>query len=117
MQDALTLLFGQKLPAPVEGALEKLLVLDRFDQLYNEVRQRSGGASFVETFLEAMNVHPAVSEGDLKWVPKNGPVVVVANHPFGMVEGAVLAALLGRIRPDVKILANRFLATLPEARQ
>jgi len=41
-------------------------------------------------------------------------VVVVANHPFGMVEGAVLGALLHRVRPDFKFLANSLLASIPE---
>ena len=117
MQDALTLLFGEKLPAPVQGALGKLLLLDRFNELYDEVRRKSGGQSFVEQFLETMHVRPTVSATDLEWVPKSGPVVAVANHPFGLVEGAVLAAMLGAVRADVKILANHMLASLPEARK
>ena len=37
MRDALATLFGQKLPAPVEGAIEKLLRLDRLDRLWEDV--------------------------------------------------------------------------------
>ena len=111
------MLFGQKLPAPLESVLERLLVLDRFNQLYEQVRRGPGEHSFAGRFLEAMHVCPAVSEMDLRCVPKDGPVVAVANHPFGLMEGALLAALLGAIRPDVKILANRFLETLAEARK
>jgi putative hemolysin len=117
MQEALTSLFGEKLPAPILGALEKLLVLDRFNELFDEVRRQSDGQPFVERFLETMHVRPSVSETDLAWVPKSGPVVAVANHPFGLVEGAVLVSLLGKVRPDVKILANHLLASLPEARK
>ena len=64
-----------------------------------------------------MNVRPTVSDSDLRWVPKAGPVVAVANHPFGLVEGAVLASLLKAIRPDVKLLANHFLGMFEEVRQ
>jgi putative hemolysin len=116
MQDALKVLFGQNLPAPIEGALEKLLVLDRFERLYQSVGRIGDERSFVDRFLDAMNVRPSVSQIDLQLIPRDGPVVAVANHPFGLVEGTVLAALLGSIRPDVKILANRLLETLPEAR-
>lgn len=116
MQDAITLLFGEKLPAPLLGALEKLLVLDRFNALYDQVRRKSAG-HFVEGFLDALHVRPTISPADLECVPKSGPVVAVANHPFGLVEGAVLAAMLGAVRPDVKILANHLLASLPEARK
>jgi len=111
------MLLGQKLPAPFENALERLLVLDRFDQLYEEVRTSSRELPFVERFLETMNVRPEVSASDLQLVPKTGPVIVVANHPFGVIEGAVLATLLSTVRSDVKIMANRFLAPLPEARE
>ena len=111
------MLFGDKLPAPIQGALGKLLLLDRFNELYDEVRRKSGGQSFVERFLETMHVRPTVSGADLQLVPKSGPVVAVANHPFGLVEGAVLAAMLGAVRADVKILANHLLASLPEARK
>jgi hypothetical protein len=38
---------------------------------------------------------------------------LVANHPFGLVEGAILSALLRRVRPDVKFLANLLLAGIP----
>jgi len=114
MQDALTLLFGEKLPAPILSALQKLLVLDRFNELCDQVRRKSDGQSFVDRFLETMHVSPSVSQVDLEYVPKSGPVVAVANHPFGLVEGAVLASMLGVVRADVKILANHLLAPLPE---
>src|SRR6202030_2028570 len=116
MRDALTMLFGQKLPAPLEGTLERLLVLDRFNDLYEQVRKNGGERSFLERFLETMNVHPKVSPSDLLLVPKQGPVVAVANHPFGLIEGAILGSLLATVRPDVKVMANHLLSTLPEAR-
>lgn len=111
------MLFGQKLPAPLEVTLERLLVLDRFNDLYEQVQKNAGEHCFLKRFLEAMNVRPRVSDSDLLLVTKEGPVVAVANHPFGLIEGAILAALLGTVRPDVKVMANYLLATLPEARQ
>jgi putative hemolysin len=117
VQEALTRLFGHKLPAPIQGALEKLLVLDRFSELYDQVRRSSDEKCFPARFLDAIHVTPTVLEPDLQWLPKDGPVVAVANHPFGLVEGAVLATMLGAVRPDVKILANHILAALPETQK
>lgn len=63
------MLFGQKLPAPLEGTLERLLVLDRFNDLYEQVRKNAGEHCFLKRFLEAMNVRPRVSNSDLSLVP------------------------------------------------
>src|SRR5580698_3462389 len=115
MQDALATLFGPKLPAPIEGALERLLVLDRFQTFFEGLRQAADTRPLLERTLAALNVRPLISALDLALVPKHGPVIAVANHPFGLMEGAILATLLGSVRPDVKILANHMLRNLPGA--
>jgi putative hemolysin len=115
MQDALATLFGPKLPAPIEGALERLLVLDRFQTFFEGLRQAADTRPLLERTLAALNVRPLISARDLALVPKHGPVIAVANHPFGLMEGAILATLLGSVRPDVKILANHMLRNLPGA--
>jgi putative hemolysin len=117
MRDALTMLFGKNLPAPLESTLERLLVLDRFNDLYEQVRKTGGEHCFLDRFLETMNVRPRISASDLLLVPKDGPVVAVANHPFGLIEGAILGSVLATVRPDVKVMANHLLAALPEASQ
>ncbi|MGA2882714.1 MAG: lysophospholipid acyltransferase family protein [Bryobacteraceae bacterium] len=114
MRDVLGTMLGHKLPAPVEGAIEKLLLMDRFNRLYGDTPD-PGAAPIAERSLELLNVHPQVSERDLALIPKHGPVVVVANHPFGLIEGAILASVLQAQRADVKIMANHLLAGMPEA--
>ena len=115
MQDALAALFGPKLPASIGVALERLLVLDRFHSFFEELQCTAGGRPMLECTLDALNVRPLVSARDLALVPKAGPVVAVANHPFGLLEGAILATMLRRVRPDVKIMANHWLSHLPDA--
>ena len=48
--------------------------------------------------------------------PCQGPLVVVANHPYGGIEGVILAALLRSVRSDVKVMANVVLCSFPGLR-
>ena len=50
-----------------------------------------------------------ITEDDLNKIPPTGPIMVVANHPFGGVDGLILGAVLTQARPDVRLLANELL--------
>ena len=119
--------FRVELPAPhpvwqptarfTAGALEHLLQLSRMKQLYGELRERPDTRFFPERILDFMGVRTAVPAADLAEVPRTGPVVVVANHPFGGIEGVVLARIFHAVRPDMRVLANSLLARVPELRE
>ena len=53
-----------------------------------------------------------ISANDQARAPSEGPLVVVANHPFGAVEGIILASILLKKRSDIKIMANFLLGGL-----
>jgi putative hemolysin len=57
-----------------------------------------------------------ITDSDLERIPKTGPVVVVANHPFGILEGVLLGSLLPRCRKDLRFVANSLLYNIPEIR-
>jgi len=92
---------------------EKLLFLDRLRDLYERARTPTG-RPILENLLNELQISYQVDPKDLDGIPKTGPVVVVANHPFGMLEGAILGTMLPRVRRDVKIMANYLLGGLPE---
>ncbi len=55
-----------------------------------------------------------VTDGDLQQLPDEGPVIVVANHPLGGLEGMLLARELLQKRSDIKVLTNELLLKFPE---
>jgi putative hemolysin len=98
------------------GLAGKLAPVGKVRDLYRRV-QRSRDGFRLETLLSEMRVGLRVDAADQLRIPVSGPVVVVANHPYGMLDGAILAVLLMRVRPDVKVLTNFLLADVPELKR
>lgn len=92
------------------GPFERLLAIDKVKRKYAPLADLDDPVRFCEESLKVLEVTYQVSDTDLERIPTTGPVVVVANHPFGGIEGLVLGALLGRRRPDVRIMANYLLS-------
>ena len=105
-----------KLLPAVSGALERVLLFDQLSALYGRALHLEDSRAFHEKLLQELGVHYEVSPGDLARIPRDGPVVVTANHPFGAVEGIILVAVLRSVRPDVKVMANFLLGSIPELR-
>jgi putative hemolysin len=102
--------------AGLPGLASRFLPLDQAQELYARVRraQEITDGSVLEALLREMEVDLRVHPADLERIPRKGPVVAIANHPYGMLDGAVLAVLLSRVRSDVKILTNFILKDVPE---
>ena len=111
-------LFSPALPPPLRtvmgAAVGKALALDHINRIYRSAATSDASVHFLDRVLDSMKVQPQVAESDLARIPRTGPVVVVANHPFGGIEGIVLGALLRRVRPDMKIMANYLLRSVPD---
>jgi putative hemolysin len=95
--------------------LEKALALNTLRTLYRQTREMTAG-SFPARALRALDVAVDADAVDLAHIPAEGPLVVAANHPHGALDGLVLATAVERVRPDVKLVANRSLARIPELR-
>lgn len=88
--------------------------LSQLERYYQQRPTTRDGFEFMRYTLEALNVHYQVDRGRVEQIPAQGPVVIVANHPLGAIEGVILADLVGQVRKDVKVLANQLLKRLPE---
>ena len=97
--------------------LEHLLGLRVMNGVYARVYRMPHDIPFCDRTLQAVGVRAGFTDDDLARIPKEGPVVVVANHPFGGIEGIILLSVLRRVRPDVKAMANYLLAAIPDMRE
>lgn len=107
---------GQKVFSRLRHPLESIVALDRLETAYAAIAGEQDCVRFIEAAFRALDIRWEVSETDRSRIPRQGPAIVVANHPFGGVEGLVLIDLLKSIRPDVKVMANHILARIPQLR-
>lgn len=79
------------------------------------------GAPFGPPFWPAAIRHMGIEIGtppeEIARIPRDGPLVVVANHPHGLVDGMVMAEMINRVRSDFKILTRSLLTGIPEVAQ
>ena len=75
------------------------------------------GQPFFTKAIDAMGIEIQTSADRVKDIPATGPLVVVSNHPHGLVDGLILAELIGRVRTDYKILTRSLLTGVQEIEQ
>ncbi len=107
-----------KLFSLVRKPLEHVLAFPRMNRAYTDIRQMTDNRPFSDKVLDKLNVRYDLADEDLSriLIPV-GPVIIVANHPFGGIEGLILASLLRSLRCDVKFMANYLLHAIPEMRE
>lgn len=96
---------------------DMLLGLKKMDRFYRKHKLPGlDKISFIQTLLRGLGVEFSFDYSELERIPAAGRVLVTSNHPFGGIEGIILAYLLWRVRPDIKILANLALGFIYELR-
>jgi len=114
-------------PTPRVAALQRLvwpllrrvLRIDQLDEIYRYGAETSAGKgtdTFETDTLEGMRVTWEVNDDDLAAIPDTGPVLVIANHPFGMIEGVAMGHFVKGRRNDYKVLGTDALGMFPALR-
>jgi putative hemolysin len=116
--------FSFDLPSSLTGRAAAIIARPLLDLLGGFGRLRELYAALPpgpdETFpdraLEALAIDVSAAPSEVAQIPHAGPVIIAANHPRGALDGLVLAALMRRVRPDARLLANFVLSRIPEMR-
>jgi putative hemolysin len=98
--------------APV---LDRLIGIKKLNHIYTE--QNFAGLDkqdFSDKLLDVLGVRILSADKVLKKIPKTGKCIVVCNHPYGMIEGVIIANLLTNYRKDTKVMANIALKVFKE---
>lgn len=102
-------------PRVLASALESLLGLKPLAKVYDRRPRDLSPFEFLDYALEALGVDIAIDQaGLLEEIPRDGPVLIVANHPLGGLEGMAIAKVIGKYRPDLQVLTNELLRLIPE---
>jgi len=86
--------------------------------LYDEHRANPvPGESFWDAAVRKLELKLVFNEAGLESWPKAGPLVVVSNHPYGVLDGVVICHLVAKVRQDFRVLTNSVLYRAEEARE
>lgn len=90
---------------------QKIVHEDKINQFLEE-NNHLEGLEFVEAVLDYFKFDFSYSSNDIENIPSTGRVVIVSNHPLGALDALCLLKLISKVRKDVKIVANDFLADI-----
>lgn len=102
-------------PAWQRSLLRTLLFEKEFKQFAADYPHLKG-LDLIEQVVDYFNLSCELVDGDLENIPSQGPVVLVANHPIGSLDGLVLLRAVAAVRPDVKVVASQLLTYIEPLR-
>jgi putative hemolysin len=97
--------------------IELLTGARKVNRLYRDAAEAvRRGEDVWKAALDGLGVHLQLYGASLHNAPKTGPLIVIANHPFGLIDGLAICYLVSRFRSDYKIMINQVLEQVPEIR-
>ncbi|MCE8536128.1 lysophospholipid acyltransferase family protein [Ruegeria pomeroyi] len=70
-------------------------------------REVARGRDFWAVMAERYGLTLDVVGGELANIPQDGPLILIANHPYGILDGLMMGHILSHTRGDFRIIANR----------
>lgn len=88
----------------MENTTGRMRLIKRADGYDAEVRR---GRDFWQVMVERFGLDLKVVGGSLSNIPAEGPVILIANHPYGILDGLIMGHILAEARGDFRILAHQ----------
>ncbi|MGM0621225.1 MAG: GNAT family N-acyltransferase [Bacteroidota bacterium] len=82
-----------------------ILRFNKLNKIYEQIATKEG-IEFIDEIIRILEFKIEFDENELKRIPSEGPLIVVANHPLGGFDGLLLVKYLSKVRPDVKVIGN-----------
>lgn len=102
---------GRALIRVMENVTGRISLIKRARGYEQEVAQ---GRDFWQVIVERYGLSLEVVGGSLDNIPKDGPVILIANHPYGILDGLMMGHILSVVRGDFRILAHRIFRKAPD---
>ena len=91
--------------------LMRMLSIDKVNDLYDR-NSSVMGPDFAEAVLEDIGMKYEIFNREVLEHLPDGPFITISNHPYGHIDGVMLVDLFGHIRPDFKVMVNKFLGRI-----
>ena len=104
--------FAQRL---IIKTIERVTGKKKLENLYNQYsKDNNNPQAFWSDILNVMNIRFKNKSKNKIIIPENGPLMIIANHPFGIVDGLILCSIVSKVRNDFKIMTHETLKFLPQ---
>jgi len=95
---------GRAMIRLMENTTGRLRLIKRAEGYEDEV---AAGRDFWQVMVERYGLSLKIAGGSLADIPRDGPLVLIANHPYGILDGLMMGHILSTLRGDFRILAHR----------
>jgi putative hemolysin len=102
--------------AKLAPVIMKLLKLEKVNEVYDSSSSYLG-SEFADGILKHLGIEYEISEDSLINIPQNEPFIVIANHPYGGIDGMIMLSIFSKARPEFRMMANYLLQQIPQLKE
>jgi putative hemolysin len=95
---------GRAMIRTMENLTGRIRLIKRAAGYEQEV---AAGRDFWQVMVERYGLTLDVVGGSLSNIPRTGPLILIANHPYGILDGLMMGHILSQTRGDFRILAHK----------